>query len=88
MTNRGEIMSEIEDGRQKFIEMVKAVDPAVTVVIPTSASNSLFLISLSKGKARKFITVSEDDVVDLVLDDLIHDEVEDRIREIISELKP
>lgn len=81
-------MSEIEDGKQKFIEMVKAADPAVTVVIPTSASNSLFLISLTKGKARKFITVSEDDIVDLVLDDLIHDEVEDRIRETISELKP
>ena len=81
-------MSEIEDGKQKFIEMVKAADPAVAVVIPTSASNSLFLISLTKGKARKFITVSEDDIVDLVLDDLIHDEVEDRIRETISELKP
>jgi hypothetical protein len=79
-------MTEIEDGKQKFIEMVKAVDPAVTVVIPTASSNSLFLISLSKGKARKFITISEDDVVDLVLDDLIHDEVEDRIRETLSEL--
>jgi hypothetical protein len=68
--------------------MVKAADPQVTVVIPTSSSNSLFLISLTKGKARKFITVSEDDIVDLVLDDLIHDEVEDRIRETLSELKP
>jgi hypothetical protein len=46
------------------------------------------LISLTKGKARKFITVSEDDIVDLALDDLIHDEVEDRIRETLSELKP
>ncbi|MBI3597435.1 MAG: hypothetical protein HY203_09810 [Nitrospirae bacterium] len=81
-------MSELEEGKQKFIEMVKAIDPQVTVVIPTSASNSLFLISLSKGKARKFITVSEDDIVDLVSDDLIHDEVEDRVREAISELKP
>ena len=81
-------MSELEDGRSKFIEMVKAVDPQVSVVIPVSASNSLFLISLTKGKARKFITVSEDDIVDLVLDDLIHDEVEDRIREAISELRP
>jgi len=81
-------MSEIEDGKQKFIEMVKALDPTVTIVIPVSASNSLFLISLTKGKARKFITVSEDDIVDLALDDLIHDEVQDRVREAISELKP
>ena len=81
-------MSELEDGKQKFIEMVKAADPAVTVVIPTSSSNSLFLISLTRGKARKFITVSEDDILDILSDDLIHDEVEDRIRETLSELKP
>ncbi|HET6466437.1 MAG TPA: hypothetical protein VFH55_12580 [Nitrospiria bacterium] len=81
-------MTELEEGKLKFIEMVKAIDPQVTVVIPTAASNSLFLISLSKGKARKFITVSEDDLVDLVSDDLIHDEVDDRVREAVSELKP
>ena len=81
-------MSELEDGKQKFIEMVKAADPAVTVVIPTSSSNSLFLISLTRDKARKFITVSEDDILDILSDDLIHDEVEDRIRETLSELKP
>jgi hypothetical protein len=80
-------MSELEEAKAKFIEMVKANDPQVTVVIPTSSSNSLFLISLSKGKSRKFITVSEDDLVDFVSDDLIHDEVEDRVREAISELK-
>ncbi|HTN42966.1 MAG TPA: hypothetical protein VMN77_04125 [Nitrospiria bacterium] len=81
-------MTELDEAKEKFIEMIKAVDPQVTVVIPTSSSNSLFLISLSKGKARKFITVSEDDLVDFVSDDLIHDEVEDRVREAISELKP
>lgn len=81
-------MSELDDGKKKFIEMVQSADPQVSVVIPTAASNSLFLISLSKGKARKFITVSEDDLVDIVSDDLIHDEVEDRLREAISELNP
>ena len=78
-------MSELEDGKQKFIEMVKAADPAVTVVIPTSSSNSLFLISLTKGKARKFITVSEDDTLDILSDDLIRNEVEDRIRETVAQ---
>lgn len=81
-------MTELELGKQKFLELVKAVDSAVTVVIPTTPTNSLFLISLTKGKARKFITVSEDDVVDLVSDDLIRNEVEDRIREAIAGLKP
>ena len=80
-------MSEMEAGKQKFIEMVKAVDPQVAVVIPTTPSNGLFLISLTKGKARKLITVSEDDIMDLTSDDLIADEVEDRVRGTISELK-
>jgi len=81
-------MTELEQGKQDFIEMVKAIDPQVSVVIPTAASNSLFLISLTKGKARKFITVSEDDLVVITSDDLIHDEVQDRVREAISELEP
>ncbi|HEY4485130.1 MAG TPA: hypothetical protein VI702_02245 [Nitrospiria bacterium] len=80
-------MSELEDGRQKFLEMVKAIDPQVTVVIPTAPSNGLFLISLTKGSARKLITVSEDDIIDLTLDDLIREEVEDRIRGTISSLR-
>lgn len=81
-------MTELEQGKEAFIEMVKAIDPQVSVVIPTSDSNSLFLISLSKGKARKFMTVSEDDLVDITSDDLIRDEVQDRVREAVSELKP
>jgi len=55
----------MEEGKQKFVEVVKGVDGAVQVVIPTTPSNSLFLISLTKGQNRKFITVSEDDIIDL-----------------------
>jgi hypothetical protein len=58
-------MDEMEEGKQKFVEVVKGVDGAVQVVIPTTPSNSMFLISLTKGQNRKFITVSEDDIIDL-----------------------
>lgn len=58
-------MDEMEEGKTKFIEIVNGVDGAVQVVIPTTPSNSLFLISLTKGQNRKFITVSEDDIIDL-----------------------
>ena len=58
-------MDETEEGKQKFVEVVKGVDGAVQVVIPITPSNSLFLISLTKGPNRKFITVSEDDILDL-----------------------
>jgi len=58
-------MDEIEEGKQKFLEMVKEVDGEVQVVIPVTPSNSMFLISLTKGTNRKFITVPEDDIIDL-----------------------
>lgn len=58
-------MDEMEAGKQKFLEVVKNVDAAVQVVIPVTPSNSMFLISLTKGPNRKFITVSEDDIIDL-----------------------
>lgn len=58
-------MDEMEEGKQKFIEVVKGLDGAVQVVIPVTPSNGMFLISLTKGPNRKFITVSEDDMIDL-----------------------
>ena len=62
-------MDESEAGKQKFIEVVKDLDSAVEVVIPTTPSNSMFLISLTKGANRKFVTVSEDDILDLPSED-------------------
>jgi hypothetical protein len=58
-------MDEMEAGKEKFLQVVKDVDGAVQVVIPTTPSNSVFLISLSKGPNRKFISVPEDDIIDL-----------------------
>jgi hypothetical protein len=58
-------MDELEEGKQKFLEVVKGIDQQVQVVIPVTPSNSMFLISLTKGANRKFITVPEDDIIDL-----------------------
>lgn len=58
-------MDEIGAGKQKFLEVVRGIDAAVQVVIPVTPSNSMFLISLTKGPNRKFITVPEDDIIDL-----------------------
>jgi hypothetical protein len=58
-------MDEMEEGKQKFLEVVKGIDPQVLVVMPVTPSNSMFLISLTKGANRKFITVPEDDIIDL-----------------------
>ena len=45
-------MDEMEEGKQKFLEVVKGTDAAVQVVIPVTPSNSIFLISLTKGPNR------------------------------------
>ena len=79
-------MDEFETGKKHLLELLKTVDPQVQVVIPTAPANSMFLISLSKGKAKKFITISEDDLVDLVEDDLIRSGVEDQIRQAVAEI--
>jgi len=38
-------MDEMEEGKQKFLEVVQGTDTAVQVVIPVTPSNSIFLIS-------------------------------------------
>jgi hypothetical protein len=58
-------MDELEEGKQKFLEVVKGTDADVQVVMPVTPSNGIFLISLTKGPNRKFITISEDDIIDL-----------------------
>ena len=62
---KGKPMDEMEEGKQKFLDLVREIDSAVQVVIPVTPSNSMFLISLSKGGNRKFITIPEDDIIDL-----------------------
>jgi hypothetical protein len=58
-------MDEMEEGKQKFLALVRDLDQQVQVVIPVTPSNSMFLISLTKGANRKFITIPEDDIIDL-----------------------
>jgi hypothetical protein len=79
-------MDEMEEGKQQFLELVKGIDEAVQVVIPVTPSNSLFLISLTKGPNRKFITVPEDDVIDLPHDVSILSKVTKTVKEAIAAL--
>ncbi len=79
-------MDEWEEGKRKFLEVVKGIDPSVEVVIPTKPTNSMFLISLTKGPNRKFITVSEDDIIDLPAEDGIRAEVTKTLQNAIAAL--
>ena len=77
---------EFEDGKKKFLEAVKAIDAAVEVVIPVTPSRGSFLIALSKGKARKFLSVGEDDILDLPEDETILQKVTGDVKSAIAEL--
>jgi hypothetical protein len=77
---------EFADGKNKFIQAVKAIDGEVEVVIPVTPSRGNFLIALSKGKGRKFMSVSEDDILDLTEDEQILNKVKADIKVVIAEL--
>lgn len=77
---------EIEAGKRKFLEMVRSIDESVHVVIPVTSSNSMFLISLTKGPNRKFITVPEDDMIDLPSETSIQTNVTKTIKDAIAAL--
>ena len=79
-------MDEMEEGKQKFLEVVKGVDQQVQVVIPVTPSNSVFLISLTKGANRKFITVAEDDIIDLPNDAGILTKVTKTVKDAVASL--
>ncbi|MGC3975470.1 MAG: hypothetical protein QM771_13980 [Nitrospira sp.] len=79
-------MDEWEEGKLKFLEAVKGIDQGVEVVIPTKPTNSMFLISLTKGASRKFITVSEDDIIDLPTEAGIRTKVTKTLQDAISTL--
>ncbi|HEX6531297.1 MAG TPA: hypothetical protein VF019_01630 [Nitrospira sp.] len=79
-------MDEMEEGKQKFLEMVKGIDQLVQVVIPVTPSNSMFLISLTKGANRKFITVAEDDIIDLPNEASILTKVTKTVKDAVASL--
>ena len=61
-------MGEFDAGKEKFLQVVKSIDPAVEIVIPVVPSRGIFLISFTKAGQRKFLTISEDDILDLTED--------------------
>jgi hypothetical protein len=77
---------EFDDGKKKFLEVVKSIDGAVEVVMPVTPSRGNFLIALTKGKARKFISIAEDDIVDLPDDEGIQKKVTGELQTAITEL--
>lgn len=79
---------EFAEGKRKFLEVVRGLDEVVEVVIPVTPSRGNFLISLTKGKVRKFISINEDDILDLPEDAEVLKKVTGEVKEAIAELAP
>ena len=79
-------MDEFEEGKAKFLELVKGIESTVEVVIPTAPSNGRFLISLTKEGNRKFIMVPEDDILDLPSEEDVLSKTTAMLQEAIAEL--
>lgn len=62
-------MDEFAPAKQRFIDLVHEIDPDVVVVIPERSTQDAFRISLTLGSNRRFVTISEDDMLDLVEDE-------------------
>lgn len=60
---------EFVPAKERFLALVHEIDPDVVVVIPERATQDAFRISLTRGSTRRFLTISEDDMLDLVEDD-------------------
>ena len=60
---------EFTPAKERFIALVHELDSDVTVVIPERSTQDAFRISLTRGGNRRFMTVSEDDMLDLVEDE-------------------
>jgi hypothetical protein len=79
-------MDEWDEGKKRLTELVRDKAAEVTVVIPTRPTGGMFLIALARGKAKKFVSVSEDDLIDLVDDHAVETEVMTKVHDALREL--
>ncbi|MEW6324411.1 MAG: hypothetical protein AB1515_03385 [Nitrospirota bacterium] len=77
---------EVEAGKAALLDLIRQLDPAVQVVIPVRATNDRYLISLTKGKAREFISVAEDDLLDFSAEASVRREVEAAVKAGLAKL--
>ena len=78
---------EIEAGKQAFIDLVHEMDPQIQIVIPTRPTSDHYLISLTKGKARELISISEGDLLDMVEMLDIRKEVAAKVKAALDKIK-
>lgn len=58
-------MDEFQAGKQKLIELVRSLDPALDCVIPSRSTGGYFRVGLGKGNHKVFLSLTEDEILDL-----------------------
>jgi hypothetical protein len=76
----------LEEGRERFVGLVREIDGDIHVVIPVAPTQGRFLISLTKGGNRKFMTVHEDDILDLPIEPGTLAKISQAVRDVLQEL--
>jgi hypothetical protein len=77
---------EFTPAKERFISLVHEIDADVTVVIPERSTQDAFRISLTRGGNRRFMTVSEDDMLDLVEDEHAAQKLHAKLRQEVGAL--
>ena len=75
---------EFAAAKARFIALVHEIDPDVAVVIPERSTQDAFRISLTRGANRRFLTISEDDMLDLVEEERAAGRMHARLRQEIA----
>jgi len=77
-------VDEIEAGKAAFLRLIAEIDPAIGVVIPSRATDDRFLIALTREGKRVFVTLLEDDLIDLEADADVRADVLGQVREALG----
>jgi len=80
------VADDIEAGKAALLALISQLDPGVQVVIPVRATNDRYLISLSRGKTREFISIAEDDLLDMDQEPTVRREVDATVRAGLAKL--
>ena len=58
-------MDEFDPGKEKLVLLVRLLDPSVECVVPSRPTGAVFRVGLGKGNLKKYLSLSEDDLLDL-----------------------
>ena len=81
-------VDEFDEGKAKLTALVLSMDPKTECVIPSVSSGGSFRVGLSKANIKKYLSLSEDDLLDLCEDPAAAGRIRALVEPLIKELNP